>query len=124
MRWNILRGASRVVLLTGRYAIKFPACTDWGWGRWYTFLCGLQANVQEARLFRVLSGHGDQRLCPILFSAPLGVLLVMPRCRTLTQPLSDEEFQGFINGDCTVPSENKADSFGWHQGRLVSVDYA
>ena len=80
-------------------------------------------------------------------SWPFGLLLVMERA----EPLSDEDWSSFCyetfvtrgnpqakvifddnNGDvshltdpihCIVPSENKIDSYGYYDNRIVAVDY-
>lgn len=55
---------------------------------------------------------------------PGGWAVVMPRCELLGRRLSEDEYREFCTGpDYTVPVENKPDSFGWYQGRLVAVDY-
>lgn len=116
---TILNGATRTVALVGRYAFKLPSLR-YGWR---PFLRGLIANGIERDWWR--SGCNDG-LCPILFSLPLGFLVVMPRCEPVTN-LDDELYESFVNRvDYTLPVENKEDSFGWlggDGGRLVAVDY-
>lgn len=113
------RGATRIVLLIGRLALKFPRCTEWR-----TFLLGLLANMQE-RDFATLK---FEPLCPVLFSLPGGFLVAMPRCR----PLDDTEFDEThrlecwdlaSNPDHPFRCEHKQCSFGWLKDRLVIVDY-
>lgn len=111
-RW----GATRVVFLVGRYAVKLPRPTAWR-----TFLNGLLANMQE----REFSRTGWPELCPVIWSVPGGWLLVMPRC----QPMSDAEWCDFEpesfteNAEYHIPVEPKQDSFGLLAGRVVAVDY-
>ena len=75
----------------------------------------------------------DYRLCPVLFSINGGWLLIMPKCKVLT----DGEFEGFDYdtimdthikdgvGHCYLKSsaETKSDSFGWYKGNIVAIDY-
>lgn len=110
-------GVTRHVILAGRFAFKFPAI----W-RWQTFLWGLLANMQE----RLFSKTEWPELAPVVFSDPLGLLLVMRRARVMT----DEEFEKFDyyvfthRGDgSVVPVEAKSDSFGWIADQVVAIDY-
>lgn len=104
-----------MVLLTRHWAIKFPTVM-YGWKM---FLYGLLGNMNE----RVWSGQ--RGLCPVRWSGPLGLVIVMPRC----QPLTDAEFCAEVSpkwgkGKAHLPVvENKADSFGRLNGKIVAVDY-
>jgi hypothetical protein len=111
------RGVTRRVFLFGRWAIKVPA--PW---RWQTFLWGLLANMQE----RAFAAAGWPELAPVLWADRWGFVLVMPR---LT-PLTDAEFEtfdyaGFVNRSdgSVVPVEEKSDSFGRLNRRIVAIDY-
>jgi hypothetical protein len=112
----IKRGATRIVFLVGKYAIKIPNVSYWR-----TFLYGLLGNMQEVAFSTLRS----EKLCPVVFSFPGGFLLIMPRA----EPISQEEFEaieptvwneedGFV-----VPGEHKWDSYGRLNGRIVRVDY-
>ncbi|CAA9548603.1 MAG: hypothetical protein AVDCRST_MAG23-2774 [uncultured Sphingosinicella sp.] len=105
-------GCNRWVVLTRRYALKFPRPTSWR-----DFLVGLRNNLNEAR-----DGNLSGR-CPVIAKAPLGFAIVMPRARILTEI----EFAGFdYHGFCRehkVQAEPKPDSFGVVAGRVVAVDY-
>lgn len=111
-------GASRIVILTRRYAIKIPNFRD-DWPR--LFCRGICANMQEVNF--AITGWPE--LCPVLFSLPWGLLLVMPRLRLLT----DDEFVEHIpegwtdRGDYVIPVEMKSNSFGWLDQRPVAIDY-
>lgn len=113
--FDVRYGSTRTVILTKNYAFKLPLFYTWK-----TFLTGLLSNMQEVSFSNV---HED--LCPILFSLPGGFLVVMPRC----EPLSLNDFvsidmQEFVDRpDIRLPVEDKQDSFGWYQGRIVAVDY-
>lgn len=118
---DLLKGATRCVLLTKRHAFKVPRLVSWR-----LFLCGLLANMQE----REFSRAGWRELCPVLFSLPGGWLVVMPRAEPLTD--GEWDFMDIVGdrekwpdrGDYVVPVEMKRDSFGWIEGRgVVAVDY-
>lgn len=121
-------GTTRTVILIRSYAIKIPKLYSWK-----TFLIGLLSNMQE----KEFSSMKDNRICPVIFYIYGGFLLVMPRCKSITE----EEFKSFNYKDfskerneeiymgiitykwCKVPVENKIDSFGWLDGRIVAIDY-
>lgn len=111
------QGATRIVVLTRRHAIKIPNVCD----GWRLFLSGLLANMQERRV----SALGWPELCPVNWSIPGGWVVVMPRAKVL----SDGEFfafdvKGFVEQqDYTLPVETKPNSFGWIDGRIVAIDY-
>lgn len=116
-------GATRFVLLTQHRVIKLPR-----WSSWRSFLNGLLANMQEAEFSRAFPD--DDRLCPVQFALPLGLLVVMPRAT----PLTDEEFDANEShlhasfavsaaGSFVVPVEWKPSSFGWLDGEITAIDY-
>jgi hypothetical protein len=118
MNWKIDRtGCTRIVILTRRYAIKMPNFID----DYRLFLTGLLANLQESRFGKT----GWPQLCPVLFSLPFGLLVVMPKLPLLT----DGEFEAFdVNAfrdqqEYYVPVEPKSNSFGWFNDRIVAIDY-
>jgi len=110
------RGANRLVILTRQHAYKIPTLRNWR-----DFLFGLLNNMNEARLGRAgLDGY-----CPVLFAAPGGFLIVMPRACILTE----DEFLAFDavefceRGEYRINAEHKPDSFGRLGARIVAVDY-
>lgn len=103
-----LQGRNRFVLLTPRHAVKVPSLRCWR-----DFLFGLLNNLNEAA-WSERPGH-----CPVLWAAPLGLAIVMPRARIL----SAEEFAAVDPAQLVGRAERKPDSFGWLDGRLVCVDY-
>jgi hypothetical protein len=111
--WHLNRtGRNRWVLLTRRYAFKFPTLASWR-----DFLFGLLNNQNEAA-----NCHRDGA-CPVLWACPGGWLLVMPRCVTM-----DEDIFALFDSVAWAKRtglrvEHKPDSFGFHQGRIVAVDY-
>jgi hypothetical protein len=105
-------------------AVKFPR------NKW-----GARCNVFEAKLYESTTPWRRKLLCPVIWCAPKGILLVM---RAAT-PVTEEEF------DCAddrkelpdwkpVPAskevtpfeegEDKFADFGWLDGRIVAMDYA
>jgi hypothetical protein len=119
---RITCGISRTVFLVGKYAIKVP-CGRYGWKGW---LKGLLANLKERELIK----YGFPQFCPILWSDPLGLVVIMPRCRILTEEeaMDTMQYHDFFRSTFPVfnhwiPTENKADSFGYLGDKLVAVDY-
>lgn len=110
-------GTTRVVLLIGNFAIKVP-----NWSEWRLFLHGLLANMQEAHFSKI---EGQDKLCPVLYSIPGGWLNVMPRAERMEfEKWSKVDIQEWIKeGKFVIPVENKFDSFGIHEGRMVAIDY-
>ena len=104
---KLVKGVTRYVILTKKWAIKFPSFYNWP-----LFLTGLLANMQE----RDWSGFND-RLCPVKFCCWGGWFLVMPRC----EPVAEEEidYAAFAG----LPSDLKPCNFGKYQGRVVMLDY-
>lgn len=109
-------GATRIVFLVGKYAIKIPNVYEWR-----LFLHGLLANITEVRC----KGSVAEGFAPVLWHLPLGFGLVMQRARVLT----DEEFQALDfdawndRGDYVIGCEPKSNSLGWIDGQIVAIDY-
>jgi hypothetical protein len=114
MRFKIMKqGATRNVFLIGRYAIKIPRLVEWR-----LFLNGLLANMQEV----TFSETKWEEFCPVLFHFPLGFMVVMKRCDPLTRYQWDSfDVDAFRENVMFV--ENKMDSFGILNGKIVAVDY-
>ena len=126
-RWKSLDikrayGTHRITYLIGDYAVKRPVLRPWR-----LFLCGLLANLQE----RTFSAAGWPELCPVIISVPGGWLNVMRRAEPLTRDqffaLNYSEWikggSDLPKGEWVIPVENKLDSFGILDGRIVAVDY-
>lgn len=117
--WNT-EGASRSVVLTRRWALKFPKihrpCSPYGYA--YDFLTGLRSNLCERVFWRMRL----DAMCPVTLSLPFGIMNIMPRCRPLTASEWEcVDHQSFV--DQGIPVENKRSSFGWYQNRIVALDY-
>lgn len=112
-------GSSRTVILTKKLAYKFPSFYSWK-----HFLWGLLANMQEREFSKIK--EMQSKLCPVLFSVPGGFLVVMPKVRVLRDgEMTREQLNDFCtcNENYTIPAEPKPDSFGYHNGNLVAIDY-
>ena len=112
----IKTGATRWVLITKKYAFKFPSLYSYK-----NFLLGLLANMQEIEFWSLKW----EKLCPIIFYLPFGLLVVMPKCKMLTI----EEWNNFnlnnfrISKNGIIPVENKRNSFGKFKNKIVAIDY-
>jgi hypothetical protein len=114
-------GATRVVYLIGRWAIKRPRIDGWP-----KVLQGLLANLQERRFSR----FADETFCPVLFADPLGMVVVMRRAQTIGHALPDAVFTELTRvEDCEGNEyhhtlfDNSPHNFGWLGNRFVAVDY-
>ncbi|WP_109437834.1 hypothetical protein [Aquimarina sp. AU119] len=112
------KGATRIVILTKKYAIKIPNILFWR-----MFLYGLLGNMQE-NSFSKMKYKG---MCPVLFSFPGGFLNIMPRCRVLSR--NEWDYMHVykqckrLHKDVNIPVELKYDSFGWLNDNIVAIDY-
>jgi Protein of unknown function (DUF3606) len=109
-------GAVRTLILMRRHIFKFPGRWKWdsrNW--WWDFLLrGLLSNLQEKRF----AATGWPELCPVAFSLPGGLLIVMPRAT----PLTDAEwkhldYRAFVTrGEGYAEDNFDAWAGSWHQG--------
>jgi hypothetical protein len=107
---KITGGVTRLVLLTRRYAFKVPQPASWR-----QFLLGLLANMQEVRFSGI-----SVLLCPVIFSLPGGLLVVMPRA----EPVDEVEFNGWeLLELANLPTDPNPLNFGRLNGRTVCIDY-
>ena len=113
---SIAWGSTRIVILVWKWAIKVPSFVEWR-----LFLLGLLANMQESKF----SKTGWAELCPVVFSLYGGFLIVMLRADPLSRDQFNEiDFDKWVDrGDYRIPVENKLDSFGFLENKLVAVDY-
>lgn len=118
----ITLGSSRAVIRLWGIVIKIPCIHGAsGFGVWHAFLQGLQSNIQE----KVWHDSGYAGLCPIKFYIPGGFLTIMPYCEKLDRDAwFNFDYDNFINHtDYILPVEEKMDSFGILDGKIVAVDY-
>lgn len=115
-------GVTRIVILIWKYAIKIPNFTY----SYQHFLWGLLGNINEVSTFK--NKVTRNRVCPILFHLPLGLMVIMRRVKILT----DEEFLSHrdeleeilkVQEDWVITTELKSNSFGWYNGKIVVTDY-
>lgn len=128
---ELRRGITRTVVLTKRYAIKLPSLRPYGnglAGLLWSICRGILANQAEAQWWR--NALPDQRpfLCPVLHSWLGGIVNVYPRCQPMVVPrgvamaMFRREFRP-LPMLMPQPGDNKPDSYGWLDTRLVVLDY-
>lgn len=119
----IARGESRIVLLIGRFAAKFPRlhrCDRCYPSCFSRFLFGLYANRVEADRWRRADETQRSSLARVLFGGAL--VLVMERCLPVDRSLSitAADWSGIV-----AMSELSHENFGvTRDGRVVALDYA
>lgn len=122
----IRTGASRTVILIGRYAVKVPslrgAMTRDARGRVASFATGILANQSEYLWSRYRPWAG--RVAPVLHSWLLGLVQVYPRCAPLDDADDDERGRAALPRLEPDPGDVKADNYGrLPDGRIVRLDY-
>lgn len=106
-------GTFRVVILTQRYALKFP--------RPRHFMSGMRCNRWEREMWRTWRPvFGWQNLCPVLVADPLGLVVVMPRA---LQPVTDEDVRNMPDYYPNITAELKPQDYGRIDGVVVALDY-
>ena len=105
---RVCKGQTRVVLLIGKSAFKFPRISN----GWRFFLLGMLANANEKKW----SGF-DKRLCPVLWCAPFGLMLRMRRADPWPNDGSFPRMVGLPFLDPQIAN------FGILDGEPVSIDY-
>jgi hypothetical protein len=114
-------GTMRLTFCVGRYAWKFA--------RWRR---GCDANQRERLTWDQATPERRRMLCPILWTAPFGLVNVMRRAIPLTRNQQQEllDTDGFPDWDYLPPGpsepfEYKESDWGYlDDGRLVALDYA
>jgi hypothetical protein len=113
-------GTMRLTLCVGRYALKFAR------GR-----RGRDANRREQLEWSRATPPRREMLCPVLWAAPFGLVIVMQRAVALTRQEQQELLfnHGFpdwdyMPGGPRSPFEFKETDWGRLDGRLVALDYA
>lgn len=112
---KIKRGTTREVLLIGKYAVKFASVRSYR-----LFLRGILGNMQERMFSKNLNVVG---MCPVLFSGPLLLFIIMPRCENPGLTRNEAEEIAKKMRDTGIPVESKPCSFGIYKGKIVAVDY-
>lgn len=123
-------GITRLVILTKKYAIKFPRF-DYGWR---LFIEGIRANLNEREFWKIANIPDNEltkalsHICPILWCSWGAWLLIMPRVEPLSEldlPEQDGLYQtreAFLVLERLV-GDHKDDNYGIYNGRVVMFDY-
>lgn len=118
---KIKRGTTRTVFLIGKYAIKIACFWSVMRGRkWKIFLQGILANIDEKFWWKC--AYKREKLCPVIWKSPLGVILIMKRAKSLSESEYDKSAFDFMFEN--LPLDNKIANFGKIDGKIVLVDYA
>ena len=126
--FKVCIGRTRLVILVGKLAFKFPNVTSWKWA-----LRGLLDNMFEYQHRNVR----PEALAPIFFFIQGGFLNVMPRVDVFTvvdcEPI--KEYFKELYHDWNVNNERTAfdtldmievaepRNFGYYKGKVVATDY-
>lgn len=122
---EIKHGTTRTVILFHKWAIKIPLLK-----RYKGFLKGLLANLNERSIWHVCPNY----FLPVLWSMPLGLVVVMPRVKTTGQatwylhafmadlfhPNNDDNQEAL---DARRYCEYIASNFAMYKGKPMCIDY-
>ncbi len=114
----VKQGTTRIVLLIGNYAIKFPKFWNYK-----LFLKGLLANIDENFWWKY---SDKEKLCDVYFCSPFGLFIIMKRGVELSElEYNKERFEQDFKH---LPLDNKIENFGIIKRectrRVVLIDYA
>ena len=124
---NIHCGSTRAVVVTKRYAFKFPRLKDFD-----SFFKGLAANEKE----RTLSKEAPDYFVPVLFAIP-GLLTAMPACKPFGEdsPMVRAFFADLFHPDNDERSNNGQvyvarrmceyinENYAMYKGKPMCIDY-
>lgn len=116
------KGATRIVFLTKKYAIKIPSFYSWK-----MFLHGLIANLNE-RAFKEYSCTPGSGLCPTVYASETGLISIQKRCLPVQHrgmfwvELAHLACSTVLHEDFFY-SDAKPENFGYIDGKLVKLDY-
>lgn len=111
----VKRGITRTVLLTNKWAIKFPSLRTHKMGlsgMLWSICRGILANQSEN------DWTGQPGFCPVVKSY-WGIINIYPRCEEVKE-LADEEYAKIAQPG---PMDNKPENIGLLNGKLVWLDY-
>ena len=125
--WKFIKGRTRVVFLTNRFAFKVP-----NFFNWKMFLLGLQQSMFERE-----NTMASQFLMPLLFSLPGGWLNVMPRAKDVFTEDQHPDLLNYFKAVYVLAKSNELEgvttldiievaepaNFGWYKGHVVCIDY-
>jgi hypothetical protein len=117
----IRKGTTRAVLVLGPIALKLALGER-----------GRRCNRFEADLYKRVNPRRRAMLCPVLWCALTGQVLMARAAKPLTELERDHlmETDGFPDWDYVPtndeghPFEHKASDWGWLGGQLVALDYS
>lgn len=113
---EIRTGSNRRVLLTQRYAFKFP--------RLRHPICGNRSNRWEREMWRHWRPvFGWDTLCPVIFADPLGIVVVMPRVTEADSNAIEAAIEKDSEFYPQPTTEFMAAGYGVVDGRAVCFDY-
>lgn len=115
----IHHGITRSVVLAGPFALKFPSLRYGG----RHFKLGTTCNLAERAAYRRVRDWGTDvrdRLCPALWCAPFGLMLVMRRAEPLGRDPRVDELAHLWDWS----TDHKEENYGILKGRVVCIDYA
>lgn len=126
-KFKIKHGSTRTTILIGKFAIKIPSFVG---KEFRLFLLGLVGNIDEHWRSHC---HFNNAVNPVIFHIPGGWLNVYRRAEPLTEiQWISFDYHYHCNYTCRLVDrfvhmnfiENKYDSFGIVDDKIVAVDYA
>ena len=113
---EIRTGSNRRVVLTARYALKFPRIRH--------PLCGLRSNRWEREMWqRWRPVFRWDQLCPVLFADCLGIVLIMPRAAPADRDAVDAAIQRDGESYPQPTTEFLPDGYGLVNSHVMCFDY-
>jgi hypothetical protein len=93
---------------------------------------GRACNLYEANLYRASNEERRALLCPVLWVASHGAILIMRAAVPLEKMMSVDEYVEFdarwrnasLEDNRSFPVEPGARNWGWLDGRIVALDYS
>lgn len=115
----IKTGGTRWVILTHKYAIKFPNPRTWK-----SFVQGMLSNLTEGQW----KDYPDKHLCPIHYSNRFGLLVIMARANEVKHEGLFRCEMHSLYATCKLPRDfyeydDFPKNFGYYKGILVKIDY-
>ena len=113
-------GVTRVVVLVGSFAIKFPR---WTMGTmWFTR--GQCHNLKERDFWRSYPAPAREHLCPCYFCLPFGLFSIMRRAAHLPDDdPNGTDYHNLLTAKGYRGFDSKTDNLGMIDGQLVILDY-
>ena len=115
-----LKGSTRIVFMFNKVVVKMPTLKSWR-----LFLNGLLANLQERQFSKI----NNKNLARVLFSDPIGLVIVMERLKEVRHcGLFFVEVQKICcESDLHLDfwlSDCKPENYGYNnRGQLVKLDF-